>query len=162
MELRAVESSNIAAIGYDEPKQTLRVQFKSGATYDYTGVPAAVHAGLLASETKGGYLARHIKPVYAATKAETTQDTKGEQIMSARVRAKFRCTSVLSPAWKDAAGRQVNFMAVYGDGTGNESWSEATPSAQLSMYITNPQAYEQFEEGKDYYLDFTPVPAEQG
>ena len=49
-------------------------------------------------------------------------------------------------------------MAVSGqDGSDNASWSAATPSASLSMYITNPAAYEQFAEGKSYFLDFTPA-----
>lgn len=30
------------------------------------------------------------------------------------VRAKFVCTSILAPGWKGAEGRQVNFVAVYG------------------------------------------------
>ena len=78
--------------------------------------------------------------------------------MRATVRAKLVCTSILNPGWKDADGRQVNFMAVYGqDGSDNASWSAATPSATLSMYITNPAAYEQFAEGKSYFLDFTPA-----
>lgn len=78
--------------------------------------------------------------------------------MSATVRAKFACTSILNPGWKGTEGRQVNFMAVSGqDGSDNASWSAATPSAALSMYITNPAAYEQFAEGKSYFLDFSPA-----
>ncbi|WP_316184761.1 MULTISPECIES: hypothetical protein [unclassified Bradyrhizobium] len=42
----------------------------------------------------------------------------------------------------------------------NKSWSKWTPSGQLSITITNPDAIDAFEKGKAYYLDFTPVAAE--
>ena len=40
----------------------------------------------------------------------------------------------------------------------NKSWSKWTPSAQLSITITNPDAIDAFEKGRAYDLDFTPVP----
>lgn len=39
----------------------------------------------------------------------------------------------------------------------NESWNQATPSGMVKMTITNPEAYKQFEPGKEYFIDFTPV-----
>lgn len=45
-----------------------------------------------------------------------------------------------------------------GDDEGtNKSWSKWTPSGHLSITITNPDAIDQFEIGKAYYLDFAPV-----
>ncbi len=41
----------------------------------------------------------------------------------------------------------------------NKSWSKWTPSGQLSITITNPDAIDAFEKGNAYYLDFTPVHA---
>ncbi len=40
---------------------------------------------------------------------------------------------------------EVQFQAVMGDE--NKEWSKWTPSGQLSMSITNPEALEQFEVG---------------
>lgn len=82
------------------------------------------------------------------------------------VKAKFKCDSVTPYSWdegKTIAGKNIGMTAVIGynaDGTRsdeNEAWSEATPSGQLSMHISNPAAFEQFEEGKAYYLTFEEV-----
>lgn len=82
------------------------------------------------------------------------------------VRAKFVCNSVTPYSYDDGktvAGKNINLSAVIAYGEGgvrsdeNESWSAATPSGQLSIHISNPAAFEQFEQGKSYYLDFTPV-----
>ncbi len=54
MEMVPVESSNIAAIGYDAG--TLRVRFKDGAEYEYEGVTEAAHAALMAAPSKGRWL----------------------------------------------------------------------------------------------------------
>lgn len=43
------------------------------------------------------------------------------------------------------------------EGDNNESWSKWTPSGSLHMTVTNPSAIAQFELGKAYFLDFTPV-----
>jgi hypothetical protein len=39
----------------------------------------------------------------------------------------------------------------------NKDWSKATPQGKIEMSITNPGAIEQFELGKQYYVDFTPA-----
>ncbi len=56
VELLPVESSNIAAIGYAEGYNLLRVQFKDGSVYDYPGVTPEIHADLMNSESKGQFL----------------------------------------------------------------------------------------------------------
>lgn len=45
----------------------------------------------------------------------------------------------------------------YGDGEVNESWAQYTPNGRLEMTITNPAAVSQFELGKVYEMEFTPV-----
>ncbi len=63
--LTPVTSSQIHAVGYDEPTKTLTVQFKSkggpGSTYTYSGVPAEVHQGLMGAESKGKFFGERIK-----------------------------------------------------------------------------------------------------
>ena len=59
MQLVKVESSNIEAIGHEG--NVLRVEFKTGAAYDYKGVPAEVHRDLMQSNSKGRFLDQHIK-----------------------------------------------------------------------------------------------------
>lgn len=70
------------------------------------------------------------------------------------IRAKFRCHTVTTDAY---ANETVKLGAVYGDGKDNQSWSKATPSGDLTMCISNPEAHGKSEPGKDYYLDFTPA-----
>lgn len=53
MKLTAVESTTLAAIGYDENQALLRLEFHSRAVYDYFGVPAAVHEALLRAPSTG-------------------------------------------------------------------------------------------------------------
>ena len=59
-----VTSSTIESIGYDERSQTLEVEFKSGAVYQYFGVPDAVYRELMSASSQGQYLARTIKGAY--------------------------------------------------------------------------------------------------
>ena len=53
MELTAVDSTTLAAIGYDESQVLLRLEFRGRAVYDYFGVPAAVHEALLRAPSIG-------------------------------------------------------------------------------------------------------------
>jgi hypothetical protein len=47
MNLHAVVSTNVLAVGYDPATQTLRVQFRSGGVYDYFGVAPDVFEQML-------------------------------------------------------------------------------------------------------------------
>ena len=58
IELIPVESSNIAAIGFElgeGGKGVLRIEFMSGSQYDYADVPAKLFEDLLASESVGRF-----------------------------------------------------------------------------------------------------------
>lgn len=72
------------------------------------------------------------------------------------VRAKFRVEAVQDIG---EASKSVTLRAVYSDDkeSANYSWSKWTPSGELRMSITNPDAFNQFELGAEYFLDFTPV-----
>ena len=43
-------------------------------------------------------------------------------------------------------------------GEDNKRWAAATPSGKIEMTILNKLAVEEFEVGKEYYIDFTPAP----
>lgn len=62
--MRATESSNIAAIGYQPASRQLRVQFKSGGLYQYSGVPQRTHKAFDGAPSKGKYFARNIRGEY--------------------------------------------------------------------------------------------------
>jgi hypothetical protein len=47
MTMNSVISTNVSAVGYDPLAGTLRVRFRSGGTYDYRGVNAALFEQML-------------------------------------------------------------------------------------------------------------------
>lgn len=59
-----VASSTIIGIGYDEPSQTLEVEFKSGGIYQYYNVPQGLVDELMGSASKGQFLHYQIKNIY--------------------------------------------------------------------------------------------------
>lgn len=70
MERRPVDSSVIAAIGYDESSAILEVVFHTGRTYHYFRVPPAEHEKLLRAKSIGEYFNRRIRPRYRGVEIE--------------------------------------------------------------------------------------------
>jgi len=64
----------------------------------------------------------------------------------------------LSKHSPDDTACEITLHAVWDDGHGNETWSKATPQGEIKMMITNPEAIDQFDLGKDYLVDFKPFP----
>jgi hypothetical protein len=64
MNREPVASSNVATIGYDEPSQTLEVEFTNGSIYQYYNVTHALFEQLMQTGSKGQFLAYQIKNVY--------------------------------------------------------------------------------------------------
>lgn len=84
-----------------------------------------------------------------------------EEDLMASTRCKFRCNSILpiNPTQADTSGVIVNASAVMSDDPESENgkfWT-ATPSGQITLWINNPAGAAVFEQGKDYYVDFTPA-----
>lgn len=79
------------------------------------------------------------------------------------VRAKVRCTgrheslSLHSKGSVEAV--TVTLQPVFGgdDDEANRDWSKWTPSGEIRLTITNPEAHSQFAIGKSYFVDFTPA-----
>lgn len=69
------------------------------------------------------------------------------------VRAKVVCQAI--------GDQEVNFNTVYEEDSTisdeNVRFTEATPWGVIQLGINNPAALEQFEVGKEYYVDFTPA-----
>lgn len=61
MIVTAVESTTLATVAYDGARRLLQLEFRSGAVYQYFGVPAAVHEGLLRADSKGGHFNQAIR-----------------------------------------------------------------------------------------------------
>ena len=69
------------------------------------------------------------------------------------MRAKFHVNSVTH----DGYGRSVKMQAVHDGSPENNQFAKATPSGNLEMYISNPDAMDFLTPNKSYYLDFTPA-----
>lgn len=56
-----VDSSNILAIGYDEPTKTLQIDFVSGGSYQYNPIPLPYWKAFQIADSKGSFFTNHIK-----------------------------------------------------------------------------------------------------
>ena len=63
-EMTYVDSTNIEAIGYDAGNTELHIQFLKIGLYVYREAPQEVFDEFMASDSKGSYFNRNIKPVY--------------------------------------------------------------------------------------------------
>lgn len=71
------------------------------------------------------------------------------------VRAKLQVTKITKTTWGQTI---LNFSAIYDTMIPEDQrFQKATPSANFDITIDNPTALAQFELGKFYYIDFTPV-----
>lgn len=59
-----VKSSNIAAVGYDDATNTLRIRFSNGSEWDYVSVPKSIYESLLHAKSVGSYFAANIRGHY--------------------------------------------------------------------------------------------------
>ena len=57
-----VDSTDLESVGYDG--QNLFVQFKRNAVYIYFQVPESLYRDLLAADSKGKFLNKHIKGIF--------------------------------------------------------------------------------------------------
>ncbi len=56
-----VDSTLLASVTYDASASVLQLGFCDGAIYLYFAVPEAIHQGLLAADSKGGYFNSQIR-----------------------------------------------------------------------------------------------------
>jgi KTSC domain len=60
MNSTVVESTTLSTVAYDDVRELLRLEFRSRAIYQYSGVPPAVYAALLEAPSLGSYFNRVI------------------------------------------------------------------------------------------------------
>lgn len=66
-------SSNIEAINYLQLNRLLRINFKNGSVYEWTGVPKRKYEELLEAESKGKYFSAQIKGKYPSVKIKDSE-----------------------------------------------------------------------------------------
>lgn len=69
----AVDSTNLASVGYDRDARVLEVEFRTGSIYRYRAVPADVFADLMSAPSKGRFFAREIRDKYQFQRMRTVQ-----------------------------------------------------------------------------------------
>ena len=57
----SVSSTAMRSVGYDEAQQVLTIEFPDGSVYEYQGVPAETHSGLMRAKSHGRYFQQHIR-----------------------------------------------------------------------------------------------------
>ena len=73
------------------------------------------------------------------------------------VRAKFKVDSIHINLYGKEELRSVNLTPVYSNDPASENakfW-KYTPCGKIELGTINPDAWKQFELGKEYYIDFT-------
>lgn len=68
MIMNSVTSSNIDAVGYDPDTKVLQVDFKSGTSYQYEGVPANLAQAMIVAPSVGQFFYSSVKYAYPYTK----------------------------------------------------------------------------------------------
>lgn len=71
------------------------------------------------------------------------------------VRAKFRVHSVTKNVSNEETAFNVMLYPVTADTEENKQYWKWTPNGQIQLTTINAKAAEQFEVGKEYYVDFT-------
>lgn len=68
--MRAVTSSNVAAIGYDKASLTLQVRFLNGSLYHYHEVPVKLWNRFRRARSKGKFIWKNLRDVFPYTRIE--------------------------------------------------------------------------------------------
>ncbi|MBA2847857.1 KTSC domain-containing protein [Thermosulfuriphilus ammonigenes] len=61
MRLQELYSSHLKSVAYDPQRQTLLVEFRNGALYEFYQVPEEVFRGLISASSHGRFFNRHIR-----------------------------------------------------------------------------------------------------
>ena len=64
MRRRRVDSSSLAAVGYDDATATLEVEFHHGGVYRYFMVPRSAYEALIGAESIGRHFVERIRDRY--------------------------------------------------------------------------------------------------
>lgn len=56
---------------------------------------------------------------------------------------------------KEKTGEEIEMSPVYATEGPNKTWSEATPSGNVRLFISNKGAWGKFKSGKEYLINFS-------
>lgn len=70
MDMTAVVSSQISAVGYDADSRKMEIRFANGALYQYDEVPKATYDGLMSADSIGRYHKDNVKYAFPYRRLE--------------------------------------------------------------------------------------------
>lgn len=75
------------------------------------------------------------------------------------VRAKFTCQSFTASydSERKCELRSVKLTPVTGGSEDNDKFYRWTPGGEINLQVLNPTAWQAFEVGKEYFIDFSPA-----
>ena len=71
-------------------------------------------------------------------------------------RGKFKVIQITRNHYNPQAA-EIKLGAVYSQSPEDQTYATATPSAEITMQVTNPAAAEKLQLGKSFYVDFTAI-----
>jgi KTSC domain len=71
-----VESTTLLSLAYDQARELLQLEFRSGTVYQYFGVPLAVHEALLNAPSKGSDFNNAIRGRFAYVLVAVTEQAQ--------------------------------------------------------------------------------------
>ena len=77
VDMKPVDSSNVAAVGYEPDSNVLHVQFKNGGRYRYQGVSPAHHEDLIGAKSVGSHFYNHIAGKFSGAKYQPDDEDDG-------------------------------------------------------------------------------------
>jgi hypothetical protein len=72
------------------------------------------------------------------------------------MRCKVVC-SFIQPRQNEDGAAYLYFTPVYTGSEENKRFFKYTPGGQISFTVANKEVVEKFEQGKEYYVDFSPA-----
>jgi hypothetical protein len=77
------------------------------------------------------------------------------------IRAKFKVVSITRQSnWNGSGEMQtIKLSPVTSGSEENRAFYAATPGGEISLSVVPPEVGNQFDIGKEYYVDFTPAAA---
>lgn len=82
-----VDSGPVRSIGFDAEREVLEIEWRSGRTYQYFGVPAAVHGWIMRIDDKQGIVERMVKGRYDYVEVTENQALAVEDLAEALARS---------------------------------------------------------------------------
>ncbi|MGH8904983.1 MAG: KTSC domain-containing protein [Egibacteraceae bacterium] len=74
-----VDSSALRSVGYDPTRQVLRIEFTSGAVYEYDDVPPEAHDDLMAADSHGQCFNALVRDRYPYRRLGAPDRRQGDQ-----------------------------------------------------------------------------------